>query len=212
MIWNDHSKLVGQHAILSPSNYHWLNYNEEDLVNRVTSSYSSTIGTILHAFACDFIQYRTRMVKSDKRIMRMELLKHNVPYKIINELDLDGIFENIRCYVNDAIGYKMDPERVLYFSDNCFGTADAIVCSNNMLRIHDLKTGQTPAHMEQLLIYAAIFCHEYKVKPDKIDIELRIYQSNDIIGYIPEADEIKLIMETIVMMDKVVDKLKERDQ
>ena len=84
--------------------------------------------------------------------------------------------QTLNMYVNDAIGFKMTPEQILYYSDNCFGTADAILFRNNFLRIHDLKTGKIPAHMEQLEIYAALFCLEYKVKPADIEMELRIYQ------------------------------------
>ena len=90
-------------------------------------------------------------------------------------------------YVNDAIGYRMHPEQVLYFSEWCFGTADAISFRNNFLRIHDLKTGKERAHIEQLRIYAALFCLEYRVSPADIKIELRIYQSDEVIIDEPDA-------------------------
>ena len=112
-------------------------------------------------------------------------------------------------YVNDAIGYKMTPEQVLYFSDNCFGTADAISFKNNFLRIHDLKTGEIPAHMEQLEVYASIFCLEYGYKPSEIDIELRIYQNDQIVCYEPSVDDILPIMDKIITYDRIIDKLKE---
>jgi hypothetical protein len=111
-------------------------------------------------------------------------------------------------YVNDAIGYRMKPEQVLYYSDNCFGTADAISFRNNFLRIHDLKTGVTPAKMEQLLIYAALFCLEYRIKPSDIEIELRIYQNDDYIFANPTAEDIVPIMDKIITFDKLIDKLK----
>ena len=98
-------------------------------------------------------------------------------------------------YVNDAIGYKMTPEQILYYSDNCFGTADAITFRNGLLRIHDLKTGVTPAHMEQLEIYVALFCLEYKIKPSDIDVELRLYQLDEILVHKPMADEIVPIID-----------------
>ena len=84
-------------------------------------------------------------------------------------------------YVNDAIGFKLRPEQILYYSPNCFGTADAIDLRGDLLRIHDLKTGKVPAHIEQLMIYAALFCLEYGIKPSDIDTELRIYQGDDIL-------------------------------
>ena len=114
--------------------------------------------------------------------------------------------------MNDAIGFRMVPEQILYYSDNCFGTADAIIFKNNFLRIHDLKTGIIPAHMEQLRIYAALFCLEYKVKPGEIDMELRIYQNDEIIVDIPTAEDIAPIMDRIVVSDKIITKMIEREE
>jgi len=115
-------------------------------------------------------------------------------------------------YVNDAIGFKMTPEQVLYYSDNCFGTADSISFRNNILRIHDLKTGITPGHMEQLEIYTALFCLEYKYKPSEIDIELRIYQSDEIIVHKPTADIILPIIDKIITFDKLINKIKAEEE
>ena len=117
--------------------------------------------------------------------------------------------KTLNMYVNDAIGYKMTPEQVLYYSDNCFGTADSIAFRNGLLRIHDLKTGVTPAHMEQLEIYVALFCLEYKIKPSDIDIELRLYQSDEILVHKPMADEIVPIIDKIITFDKIINRLKE---
>jgi len=109
-------------------------------------------------------------------------------------------------YVNDAIGFKMTPEQPLYYSDNCFGTADTICFRDNLLRIHDFKSGVIKAHMEQLRIYAALFCLEYKIKPGNIDMELRIYQSNDIVTENPTAEIIVPIMDKIITFDKIINK------
>ena len=111
-------------------------------------------------------------------------------------------------YVNDAIGFRMVPEQILYYSENCFGTADSISFRNNLLRIHDLKTGSTPVKMEQLMIYAALFCLEYRYKPSEIDIELRIYQNDDYTYFKPEADDILPIMDKIISFDKIIDRIK----
>ena len=112
-------------------------------------------------------------------------------------------------YVNDAIGFKMEPEQVLYYSPNCFGTADAICFRKNKLRIHDLKTGVVPASMYQLMVYAALFCLEYDYKPGEIETELRIYQGNDIVIHKAQADDILPIMDRIVIFDKTINKLQE---
>jgi hypothetical protein len=111
-------------------------------------------------------------------------------------------------YVNDAIGFRMTPEQPLFYSENCFGTADAICFRNKLLRIHDYKSGVTPARMEQLEIYAALFCLEYRVKPSDIDIELRIYQLDEILHHKPTAEDIVPIMDKIITFDKLITKIK----
>lgn len=176
-----HSNLEGQHAFLGASKYHWINYDEA----KVAESYSKFLavqkGTVLHEFAAQCIKLGQKLPRSQK---------------------------TLNMYVNDAIGFKMVPEQILYYSDNCFGTADAISFRNNLLRIHDLKTGYIPAHMEQLLIYSALFCLEYKVKPSTIDVELRIYQSDEVLIHNPCADEIEPIIDKIIAFDKIITRIK----
>ena len=104
----------------------------------------------------------------------------------------------------------MEPEVVLFYSERFFGTADTISFKDNFLRIHDLKTGVTPAKMEQLMIYAALFCLEYKIKPGTISIELRLYQNDDILIHCPQADEILPIMDKIVRLDKILQNIEGR--
>lgn len=89
------------------------------------------------------------------------------------------------------------------------GTADAISFRNNFLRIHDLKTGTRPVHIEQLEIYAALFCLEYKVKPADIKIELRIYQNDEILVHEPEAEEIIEIMNKIIHLNKILENVED---
>lgn len=184
MNFKKHSNLEGQHAFLGASKYHWINYSE----NKVAESYSKALatlkGTRLHDFAAQCITLGQKLPKSKK---------------------------TLNMYVNDAIGFKMTPEQVLYYSDNCFGTADSILFRNNTLRIHDLKTGLVPAHIEQLEIYAALFCLEYKIKPGEIDIELRIYQNDEILYHNPTAEDILPIMDKIITFDKIIDKIKEQE-
>ena len=169
------------------------------------------LGTLLHEIACKHIKFRTKMNKYDKKNVILELMANGIPEMVIHSLDFDSMFENLMNYVNDGVGFKMEPEVVLCYSDNFFGTADTIKYSESehFLRIHDYKSGTTPAHMEQLLIYAALFCLEYRIKPSTIDIELRIYQGNEIIFHNPAVDEILPIMDKIVANDKFMNKMKE---
>lgn len=186
MQWNDHSNhiLEGSHAFLGASKYSWLNYDEEKLVTSYKNFMAAQRGTLLHDFARQCISLNQRLQKSKK---------------------------TLNMYVNDAIGFKMRPEQVLYFSDNCFGTADAISFKNDFLRIHDLKTGVTPASLHQLEIYAALFCLEYGVKPSDIEIELRIYQNDDILVGKPEGPDILPIMDKIIIFDKRINKIRQEE-
>lgn len=181
MNFNKHSNLEGQHAFLGASKYHWINYDAEKLDASYLKWLSVQKGTKLHAFAAEAINLGQKLSKSKK---------------------------TLNMYVNDAIGYRMIPEQVLYYSDNCFGTADAICFRNNLLRIHDLKTGIMPTSSHQLEIYMALFCLEYGYKPDKIDAELRIYQHDDVTIFVPEPAFIQNIMNKIVEFDKRIEKLK----
>ena len=138
---------------------------------------------------------------------------HNFAAQCINlGQKLPRTRQTLNLYVNDAISYRMTPEQVLYYSDNCFGTADAISFRKGFLRIHDLKTGSTPAHMEQLMVYASLFCLEYATKPEDIEIELRIYQNDDILVANPMAEEIRPIMDKIVSFDKIIDSIRKENQ
>ena len=181
MKFNDHSNLIGQHAFLSASKYHWINYDLEKLCQSFMNYKAAEKGTQLHDLASRLIQHGVKLPKTK---------------------------QTLNLYVNDAIGYKMTPEQPLYFSPNCFGTADAICFRQNTLRIHDLKTGESMTSMHQLEIYAAIFCLEYRVKPHDIQMELRIYQSNEVQVYEPNPDDILDIMEKIIRFDTEIEKLK----
>ena len=184
MIFNDHSRLAGQHAFLGASKYHWINYDEKKIADAYSKFQATQRGTILHDFAAQCIRLGQKLPKSSKTLNQ---------------------------YVNDAIGFKMLPEQILFYSENCFGTADTICFRNDILRIHDLKTGSVPAHMEQLEIYAALFCLEYKIKPGTIEIELRIYQNNEVLCHNPMADDIAPIIDKIIVFDKIIKHMKEQE-
>lgn len=179
MNFNKHYDLEGRHAFLGASKYHWLNYSEDKVVDSYLKEMAKAKGTELHAFAAQCIKLGQKLPASKK---------------------------TLNMYVNDAIGYGMTPEQPLYYSDFCFGTADTISFRKKLLRIHDYKSGVTPARMEQLEIYAALFCLEYNVKPNTIDIELRIYQSDEVLVHKPTADVIFHIMDKIITFDKLLTK------
>lgn len=187
MNFNQHYNLQGKHAFLSASKYSWIRYTPEQLAETFRKALAAQEGTELHELAATLIT---------------------------KGLKLRGSNTTMAMYVNDAIGFRMTPEQVLYYSDNCFGTADAISFRNGLLRIHDLKTGESPAKFDQLKIYAAIFCNEYNIPPGTIDMEFRIYQMDEIKYCNIETDpdlvpEIADILNQMEMFDKLLDTWKE---
>jgi len=186
MKFKKHYDLEGKHAFLGASQSSWLNYDLDHLRSRWINEQAKIHGTKIHALAATLIEENINLPRNRK---------------------------TLNAYVNDAIGFHLEPEVLLYYSDNVFGTADAIRFDEKkrFLRIHDLKTGATKVHMEQLLIYAALFCLEYSIKPSTIQCELRIYQNDDVQVYNPEPEEIILIMDKIIEFDNFIDKLKEEE-
>lgn len=213
MIFRRHSELEGKHAILSASSWRWINDDPESLTKRLCSQYLAPIGTILHDIARKHIKHRIKLNKYDKKNVMLELVEQGVPVYVIDTINLDSMYENLMRYVNDCIGFKMTPEVVLRYSNNFFGTADAIKYDeeSHFLRIHDYKSGTTPAHIEQLMIYVALFCLEYAIKPTSIQCELRIYQGEEPVIYEPATEEITQIIETIITFDNFMTKMREED-
>lgn len=195
MNFNVHSELRGKHALLAPSQPFWLDYDQEQLYQKFRSAYAQEIGTSLHELAETLIRENIKLKKSDKTVVLTHLLHYGIPRAAI---DVERLYLNFMAYVNDAIGFRLTPEQPLYYSEECFGTADAISFRSNFLRIHDYKSGVSPAKMEQLLTYAALFCLEYKVRPGELQgCELRIYQNNEVIYHNPTPEEIGCVMDII---------------
>ena len=185
MKWNKHSKLENTHAMFGASKASWIRYDDDKLLSYFESMQAKERGTRLHAWAAETINLGIKQPRSKKTLY---------------------------TYINDAIGFKMDTEVLLYYSDYFYGTADAISFRNNELRIHDLKTGKLPVHIEQLLIYAALFCLEYKVKPESLEkIELRIYQNDEVLYHNPEPEEIIDIMNNIIHKDMVLKSMNSKE-
>lgn len=181
MNFNSHFRLEGQHAFLSASNSHWVNYDNEKLDNVFINRQNAMRGTQIHEVASQLIRLGIKLPKTKATLNQ---------------------------YVNDAIGYRMTPEQILVYSEDAFGTADAISFRNNLLRIHDLKTGISRTYMRQLEVYAAFFCLEYRFKPAEIKMELRMYKDDDVEVLIPDPMDITMIMDKIITFDKRINKLR----
>lgn len=181
MLFNTHSGIFGTHAFLSASNYHWVNYDDEKLDRTFLASMAARRGSEVHAFAHEAIRLGIKLPSSRK---------------------------TLHLYVNDAIGYRMATEQVLFYSINCYGTADTICFRRNTLRIFDLKTGVTDGSIHQLEVYAALFCLEYRFKPHQIDMDLRIYQHDEVKMYETDPDDIVHIMDKIIYFDKRINQIR----
>lgn len=182
MNFDRHLELRGKHAFFSASNYHWIRY-DLDKMREVYQNHLATLrGTQLHDLAARCIGLGINLPSSRKTLNQ---------------------------YVNDAIGYRMIAEQPLFYGPNFFGTTDAISFRKKLLRIHDLKTGMTPASMDQLKVYAAFFCLERGLKPEALDMEFRIYQNNDISVLNPDRSEIGEIMNKAVVFNNEVIRMRE---
>ena len=87
MEFNTHFDLNGKHAFLSGSNYHWINYTPDKLEQVYANLKKKEEGTLLHAFASMAIQKRIKLAPLKKAL---------------------------NMFVNDAIGFGMVSEQVLY--------------------------------------------------------------------------------------------------
>lgn len=192
MSFKKNSRIIGQHALLSPSNYHWLDYDDDKLRRWYFQRQQAVRGDKLHAYAQQAIELGQKQPDNGT---------------------------TVAMYINDAIGFRMTPEVPLVYSDDCFGTADALGFREerwqgvpiNTLRVSDLKTGITAADMKQLKIYAGLFCFEYAMSPLEIQIILRIYQNDAIEELVCDNADILTVMERIKTQAEIIAYLREED-
>lgn len=184
MRFNDHYrvKTLNLHAFLGASKYHWINYDLEKMSKIFENQFAAQRGTRIHEWAAEAIRLGRRQPRNN---------------------------ETVNSYINDAIGFRMEPEVVLFYSDNAFGTADAICFKKMILRVHDLKTGVHPGSPHQIEIYFALFCLEYKYNPYDIEMIGRIYQSDDVLEFHGDPKRIREIMDKIKEFDGHIEQMKE---
>jgi hypothetical protein len=169
---------------LSASKYHWINYPPDKMTRVFHSQQAALRGVQEHELAQRLIKLGVKLPNNS---------------------------QTLSLYVNDAIGFGMRPEQILFYSINCYGTADTICFDEKelFLRIHDLKTGLLEGSRHQLEIYMAIFCLEYDFNPTEIGAELRLYQNDDIQSFFPDPVDIMLIMDKIRTFNVLINQLRE---
>lgn len=182
MRWNKHYAVEGMHAFLGASKYHWIRYDVEKMQRLFENQFASVLGTRKHVWAAEAIRLGLRQKENGM---------------------------TLNAYINDAIRFRMEPEVVLFYNADFFGTADAIGFHKNILRIHDLKTGIHPGSEDQIKIYFALFCLEYKVNPYDIEMIGRIYQNDEVLEFQGEPKEIREIMEKAKLFTNMIEEMRE---
>lgn len=218
MQWRDHSKLKGKHALFSPSQPGYLKLSEEEFKSRLVSKEKAGLGTEIHDWCFTRITRRHKISSIKELVKSIDEFIFNKYYlpeygiitlegrRLLSALPYVGTetFNTIKSYVNDAISFRMDPEIVLLYSERFFGTADSVAVTSDAIRIHDLKTGSTPAKIEQLLLYDAYLCHEYSIDPRSVELhELRIYQNDDILIGTPTGEDVMAVLEQLKRFDEI---------
>lgn len=179
---NRHSHLAGAHSTLSASQNAWTNYDLEKMEVSYRAKLAAQHGQEQHDFAATCIRLGQTLPETG---------------------------QTLNMYVNDAIGFRMVPEYVLFYTMDAFATADAITDRDRFLRIHDLKTGLTEASFRQLEVYAAYYCLDYNEDPFKLEgMEFRIYQSDEIKTVEGDPHIVTQIMETIKTFSDHIAKLR----
>lgn len=169
-------EIAEKHAIMSPSSYHWIDYDDARFREWVASVRAKETGTRLHSYAEQAIALGRRQIGGKNA-------------------------DSVAMHINDAIDLGLTPEVPLFYSWSCYGHADAMGFDGTTLRIHDLKTGKIAGDMRQLRIYAALFYLQYGDVvggPEQYTTILRIYQNNSVSEEVADPQMISDYMGRIV--------------
>ena len=93
MIFNNHHNLEGLHAPFGASRSSWLRYTDDKILETYINMQANELGTRLHEWAKNTIDLGIKQPRSKKTLY---------------------------SYVNDAIGFKMNTEVVLFYSERFF--------------------------------------------------------------------------------------------
>lgn len=207
-----------EHALFSPSQPSWLNYDADQIISAYCNAHRAELGTEIHEWSSIQIKLKNRVsnIKEIEKGVKTHIYDKYAKTPEYRDMLLSNIYylpgeiyPTVKLFVNDCIGYRMQSEQKVGYSEFFWGTADAIRCVDNRLQVFDLKTGTRPAKMTQLCVYAALYCLQEHMKPDQLsEIETRIYQMGEVIVDNPPSDIIYDIMHKISDFDAVVNKFK----
>lgn len=211
------------HAPFPPSQPSWVRYTDAQVIEAFKNKYRSDIGTEIHEWASHQIILGSKPsgIREVERGVKTHIYeKYMVDTSKAYDPRVGSIFLDhlrylpgeaylsVKMFVCDSIGFRMESEQKLSVSKVIEGTADAVrfYPKDNLLRISDLKTGSRPAKIEQVFIYAALYCYENRLDPLKTNFEARIYQNGEIYIEQPTGEEIKSLLNTILHINEVVSK------
>lgn len=218
-------QITSEHALFSPSQPSWINYDDVQLIEAFKNSHRSDLGTEIHEWSSIQIQYKSivsnlkEIEKGVKTHIHDKYIREQISEKsrlygatLIKHMDYlpKETYPTVKMFVNDSISYGMESESKVEYSECFWGTADAIKYDqgSKLLQVFDLKTGSRPGKISQLYTYAALYCLQHDLKPDSISFETRIYQSGDILTDNPPSELIYDLMKTIVHGDSIITKFK----
>lgn len=160
--------LEGRHALLSPSQYHWIRYDEDKFDRIYHTRLAAARGTAEHEFAAMAIKLGRRQPANK---------------------------DSLNMFINDSIRWRLEPEVALYADEMFFGHADAAGYKKGVFRVSDYKSGETKTSMDQLKCYVALFCIQFDMSPFEFNAEMRIYQFNEIREELAEPHDIMIIID-----------------
>lgn len=201
--------------MFSPSQPSWLNYTDEQFISAYTNAHRAELGTEIHEWSSSQIKLSNKVssLKEIEKGVKTHIFEKWVKapeYRdiLLKNIDYlpDEVYPTVKMFINDCIGYRMESEKKVSYSNLFWGTSDAIKFEKNKLMVFDLKTGSKPAKESQVFVYAALYFLENHLKPDKVDIETRLYQNAEIRTTVPDPGDISAIMQKIVHLDSLATK------
>lgn len=219
------SSMSISHAPFPPSQPAWLRYTDAQIIEAFKNKYRSDIGTEIHEWASHQIILSSKPsgIREVERGVKTHIYeKYMVETSKCYDPEVGSTFlEHLRylpgdaflsakLFICDSIGFRMESEQKLSVSKIIEGTADAVryYPKENLLRVSDLKTGSRPAKIEQVFVYAALYCYENRLDPLKTNFETRIYQNGEVYIEHPSGDVISNALNISLHLDEVVEKFR----
>ena len=134
MTFNEHSRLIGQHAFLGASKYHWINYDADKLTTAYTNFMAAQKGTELHEFAARCIALGQKLPRSKKTLNR-----YSATLKIVSEQRIPFASGMIFC-----VSTTSRPESYRHTWNSCLSTMHCSALSTELNRaVSRSKTAST---------------------------------------------------------------------